>query len=286
MSDAVGPSVYQRMLSIIEELPAIGKDQRNQQQNFMYRGHDDVLNALNPLLAKHGVFIVPHVIDRNTDVRQTSGGKAMYEVNLHVEFTFYGEGGDSFKASAWGEGTDMGDKSTNKAMTMAFKNVIAQAFAVSTAESYDTDGQTPEDTTGRTAPRTPRVASAFDPEKDLHPEALHDKTAIAKAFTEIDGSVEWSMVMGQITEGRWGKPSWRDLEADDQKDFWRRMANTLVFIHEAWDGGFPPPSDLELAAAFAKAFGGQEIAILYGENNAALTAEQQEAFKAALAKDE
>jgi hypothetical protein len=143
-----GPSIHQRMLSIIEELPAIGKTQRNAQQGFMFRGHDDVMNELTPLLAKHGVFFVPRVLERLTDQRKTTRGGVMYEVNLHVEYTFYGANGDSFRASAWGEGTDSGDKSTNKAMTMALKNVVAQSFAINTAEAaaYDADKHTPEET--------------------------------------------------------------------------------------------------------------------------------------------
>ena len=142
-------SVYQRMIAIIDELPAIGKTQRNEQQNFMFRGHDDVMNALNPLLAKHGVFILPHVMERIVATRQTSRGSTMYEVNLHVEFSFWGARGDRIKASGWGEGTDMGDKATSKAMTMAFKYVIGQAFALATAEMSDSDNDrnTAEETT-------------------------------------------------------------------------------------------------------------------------------------------
>ena len=132
-------SVYQRMISIIDELPAIGKTQRNEQQKFMFRGHDDVMNALNPLLSKHGVFIVPSVLERITSERTTTNNKTMYEVNLHVRYTFWGAAGDSFTASGWGEGTDMGDKATSKAMTMAFKYVIGQAFALATAEMSDSD---------------------------------------------------------------------------------------------------------------------------------------------------
>ena len=142
-------TIHDRMVQILGELPAIGKDAFNQQQSFHYRSHDDVLNALNPLLAKWGVFVVPYVLERVTGERKTRSGGTMYEVNLHVQYTFFGLSGDYLIASAWGEGTDSGDKSTNKAMTMAFKNVLAQSFAVSTADTIDSDGQTPEETTGR-----------------------------------------------------------------------------------------------------------------------------------------
>lgn len=145
-------TIYQRMLLILGELPAIGKTQENKQQGFHYRGHDDVMNALNPLLAKHGVFFVPDVLERVTAERKTRQGGTMYEVNLHVRYTFFGVRGDEFTASAWGEGTDTGDKSTNKAMTMALKNVLAQTFALATAELSDADAETPEETTGRQLP--------------------------------------------------------------------------------------------------------------------------------------
>ena len=158
-------TVYERMSRILAELPPIGKDQKNAQQGFMFRGHDDVLNALNPLLAKHGVFILPSVLERISEQRTTAKGGVMFEVNLRVEFTFYGAAGDWVAASTWGEGTDMGDKSTNKAMTMAFKNVMNQAFAISSKEPADADAETPEHSSGRAekpafvapAPKRPTV---------------------------------------------------------------------------------------------------------------------------------
>ncbi len=142
-------TIYERMTAILAELPPIGKTQKNTQQNFMFRGQDDMLNALNPLLAKHGVFIIPDVLERRTDHRTTAKGSIMFEVNLHVRFTAYGTAGDSVSGSAWGEGTDMGDKATSKAMTMAFKYWITQAFAISTAEASDPDRDTPQESSSR-----------------------------------------------------------------------------------------------------------------------------------------
>lgn len=141
-------SIYVLMGRILAELPAIGKNSVNQQQGFNFRGIDDVLNALNPLLAKYGVFYVPRVLERLPMLRTTKSGGVMYEVNLHVQYTFYGPLGDSVVASAWGEGTDSGDKSTSKAMTGAMKQALFQAFAVSTQETSrdDSDNTTPEDT--------------------------------------------------------------------------------------------------------------------------------------------
>ncbi len=152
-------TIYERMTAILAELPPIGKTQKNTQQNFMFRGQDDMLNALNPLLAKHGVFIIPDVLERRTDHRTTAKGSIMFEVDLLIRFTAYGAAGDSVSGSAWGEGTDMGDKATSKAMTMAFKYWITQAFAISTAEAPDPDRDTPQESSSRG--RQPDVPDAL-----------------------------------------------------------------------------------------------------------------------------
>lgn len=133
---------------ILADLPAIGKEQQNKEQGFMFRGHDDVMNALNPLLSKYGVFYTPDVVERITEKRTTKSGTTMYEVNLHVRFMATGPKGDYVVGSAWGEGTDMGDKATNKAMTNAFKYFLVQQYAISTREVSETDADraTPDET--------------------------------------------------------------------------------------------------------------------------------------------
>lgn len=142
------PTIHQLMGRVLAELPAVGKTQENREQGFHFRGHDDVMNALNPVLSKHGVFVLPRVLERERSTRQTRSGGTMYEVNLHVKFTFYGPAGDFVEASVWGEGTDMGDKATSKAMTSAFKYCLVEAFSISTKEVSltDADRTTPENT--------------------------------------------------------------------------------------------------------------------------------------------
>lgn len=133
------PSIYEAMAAVLADLPAIGKNQRNVQQGFQFRGIDDVLDALNPVLSKHGVFYVPDVVERLSEERPTKSGGVLYTVHLHVRYRFYGPAGDYVEASGWGEGTDSGDKATNKAMTGAMKYVLFQTFAIATAEQSEND---------------------------------------------------------------------------------------------------------------------------------------------------
>jgi hypothetical protein len=149
-------TIHQRMIGILGELPPIGKNQRNTQQNFMFRGIDDVLNALNPLLAKWGVFYVPNVMERIESVRKTKSDSSLYVVNLRIEYTFFGVNGDSVYATVWGEGTDSGDKATNKAMTGAMKYALFQVFAISTQEAQDADRSSLEESN-----REPTAAEAL-----------------------------------------------------------------------------------------------------------------------------
>jgi hypothetical protein len=139
---------------VLADLPAIGKNQRNGQQGYSFRGIDDVLDALNPILSDYGVFILPSVLERVAEVRTTNNNKPLYTVHLHVAFRIYGPGGDHVEGSAWGEGTDSGDKATSKAMTMAFKYFLFEAFAISTEEQRqaDNDRHTAPETVHETIP--------------------------------------------------------------------------------------------------------------------------------------
>ena len=117
LAEDLDATIFQRMHAVLADLPAVGKDSENTQQNYMFRGIDAVLNALNPILAKHGVFYAPEVLEARMEQRTSGRGNPVYATWLHVKYTFYGLAGDKVEASAWGEGTDSLDKATNKAMT-------------------------------------------------------------------------------------------------------------------------------------------------------------------------
>jgi hypothetical protein len=69
-------------------------------------------------------------------------------------------------------------------MTMAFKNVLAQAFAVSTAETIDSDSESPEETTsGR-----PKTVAAADDERVDHLQSL--AAALDIKPSEIEGKLD------------------------------------------------------------------------------------------------
>lgn len=140
-------NIYQSVTKIMEEVPAIGKEQVNKQQGFKFRGIDDVMNALQPLLAKNKVFIVPEILEQTREERQTTkGGNLIYSI-CKIKYKFYAEDGSSIEAITIGEGMDSGDKATNKAMAIAMKYALFQVFCIPTEEMKDPDSETPEPST-------------------------------------------------------------------------------------------------------------------------------------------
>ena len=136
-------NIFESITNIISEIPAIGKTKENIQQKFKYRGIDDVMNAMQPLLAKYKVFIVPEVLEQTREERQTQkGGTLIYSI-CKIQYTFYAEDGSHVSAITIGEGMDSGDKATNKAMAIAMKYALFQVFCIPTDEMKDPDAETP-----------------------------------------------------------------------------------------------------------------------------------------------
>lgn len=138
-------SVYQAIAAVQGELAKTGisKDGRNEQQRYMFRGIDQVYNALAPLLAKHGLCILPRVLSRETTERQTKSGTTLFYVNVDVEFDFVSASDSSIHTvRTQGEAMDSGDKATNKAMSAAYKYAAFMAFAIPTEGDNDADATT------------------------------------------------------------------------------------------------------------------------------------------------
>ena len=60
-----------------------------------------------------------------------------------MKYTFYAEDGSSVSAVVQGEGMDSADKSSNKAMSVAFKYACFQVLCIPTEEMKDPDAETP-----------------------------------------------------------------------------------------------------------------------------------------------
>lgn len=136
--------IYAAISAAMADISAIGKDKYNQQQGFRFRGIDDVMNALKPILTKNKIFTVPQVLEQTREIKVTAkGGELRYSL-LKIAFRFYTTDGSFVEAVTLGEGMDSGDKASNKAMAIAYKYALFQVFCIPTEEMIDPDGESYE----------------------------------------------------------------------------------------------------------------------------------------------
>lgn len=140
------PKIYAAIAGVIADCGIVGKDKVNKQQGFKYRSVDDVFNALHPALAKNKVVIIPTVVERQCEeVGKTKNGTAILKVICKVKYDICAEDGSRVTSIIYGEGMDMGDKATNKAMAIAYKYLCFQVFCIPTEEMSDPDGESLEE---------------------------------------------------------------------------------------------------------------------------------------------
>lgn len=137
----------QAICKVSEELAKEGikKDRSNTQQGYKFRGIDDCLNALAPVMAKHGLVIIPECLERNVTERESRNGGMLFYVVVRVKYGFCStEDGSSVNAYVYGEAMDSADKATNKAMSAAYKYAVIQTFCIPTEGDNDADATTHE----------------------------------------------------------------------------------------------------------------------------------------------
>ena len=161
-------SVYKAIAAVQAELAkgGIAKANKNQQQGYNFRGIDDVYNALAPILAKHGLCMLPRCLSREVVERVNKNGTALFYVTVSAEFDFVcaEDGSKHTVGPMYGEAMDSGDKATNKAMSAAYKYAAMQAFAIPTEGDNDADATTHE-VQPRYVPAPEPVSSGIDHRK-------------------------------------------------------------------------------------------------------------------------
>lgn len=147
--------IYKKMSEIMRDIGPITKDQKNDMQNFKFRGVDQFINALHPVLVKHQVFMVPECVSESHEIRdvERNNGKRGVDKHAHVmmRYHFFAEDGSSITVGPVpGEGLDSGDKATNKALSSALKYMLIQTYNIPTQDLVDGDSESPEMSTFKT----------------------------------------------------------------------------------------------------------------------------------------
>lgn len=195
--------IYKKMSDVMKDVKAIGKDQKNTQQGFKFRGIDQFVNALYPALTKHNVFMAPRAINFNQELKDVVRGNGKAGVDKHVsilmEYDFYAEDGSKITVGPIpAEGLDSGDKATNKALSAALKYALIQTFSIPTEDMAEADLESPEIGTATTDTATAQVkaspTSAVEPLKksSFRKTKPAEATAVTSTTVETISDEEWA----------------------------------------------------------------------------------------------
>lgn len=146
MTDNAHPPLPIALSNAMRDIGAVKKGDFNQFHKFAFRGVESVTNAAYPALCKNGIVIIPRVIETRLEDASTSQGKGAREATVTVEYVVVGPAGDMLTACMVGQAMDTGDKSVSKALSIAYKYLLFQLFAIPTEEGgqEDPDGQAHE----------------------------------------------------------------------------------------------------------------------------------------------
>jgi predicted component of type VI protein secretion system len=200
-------AIYKAITDAMADISPIAKEKRNKEQGFQYRGIDDVMNELSPILSKHKIFIYPEVVEKQRQERQTKSGSTLLYSILTIKYHFATDDGSEVCTTVVGEGMDSGDKASNKAMAVAFKYACLQMFCIPTDDMKDPDVETPP-------PSTQKQETPENPKSNREPvnkQAILDEMGAILKKKDPDGVNYFS-----------------DKELDMERDIAKAAVNTGV----------------------------------------------------------
>jgi ERF superfamily protein len=130
--------IHSKLAKVAGEIGSINKTERNKEQGFNFRSIEQITGAVRPLFAAEGISVAPRVItSEHSEVISKSGTKGFRAI-VHMAYTFTaGSDGSSVETSMLGEAVDYGDKSTSKAVQMAYKYALTQVLQVGSGDDPD-----------------------------------------------------------------------------------------------------------------------------------------------------
>lgn len=188
-------NIFQKMSAITQEISTVAKNLQVGEGKNQYKavGEADVLAAVKPVEAKHGVYSYPYsreIVESGEMVVTTKFGerKSLY-LRLKTVYRFVNmEKPDEYiDITTYGDGVDSQDKATGKAMTYSDKYALLKAYKIQTGDDPDQNASETLNSVSRKEPAEDRTGQPAYPTKDKM------LGVIAKAYPE--GKVRETLLM-------------------------------------------------------------------------------------------
>lgn len=149
----MGENIFQRMSQITQEITAVAKNLQVGYGSSKYNavGEADILAAVKPIEAKHGVYSYPlsrEIVESGTMEKETKNGKSvqMYmRIKVVYRFLCIENPESHLDIESFGDGVDSQDKAPGKAMTYADKYALMKAYKIITGDDPDQYASEPQD---------------------------------------------------------------------------------------------------------------------------------------------
>jgi hypothetical protein len=152
-SAPAAPAIYAAVAAVMKQVtyvPKAGQYDGGRSGSYAFRKFEDTAAALAVAFRQHGIFVGSRVVASSHEIdkkpfKDGGGYQAWMSAFVTMEYTFTSlVDGSSVTAGSIGEGKDTSDKASAKAMTMAMKSALTQAFMIAT-DDPDPDGERPGD---------------------------------------------------------------------------------------------------------------------------------------------
>lgn len=203
--------IYEKMLLVMADLGAIGKERTNSFHKYNFRGIDDVYNACHAVFVKHGVFTIPYIVNHKVDeyvepADRDGKAKRTIHVVAEIEYQFVAADGSMVRCRVLGEGADSGDKACNKAMAAAHKYALIQSLCIPTEEQKDSEYESPDVSGARVGPRW---AKSDDANVGPMVNERHPTVDAAERTFGVEASIndeQYNAILAHFTRLNWPRP--------------------------------------------------------------------------------
>lgn len=216
--------IYSRLGRIMEEVEPIAKGQTNRDQNFKFRGIEDVMNSLHALFKKHGVFVSTEIINHEVEEVVSRSGSKGYHHQSRVAFDLVTIDGSKHRIITLGESIDYGDKGATKTLSVALKYALCNFFLIPTAEMSAEDPDRNAHEVRQSQPEAPKLPQKWTEWKVPFPKSKRHGQDLAEIVMEgdtVEDLLKMRKFIKDLAKKKEGKPDY---------DYWCGVAE---FVSEA-----------------------------------------------------